>query len=155
MVLITLLVIGLVNGVPCTEDLMGHGFSECALNNTRTAYYYWNTTCEETDLHLLDPVYDLDCSHYCPAGQVLDLDPHHKTSTCTPCPPNTYNIGGGIRISGEEDDWRDSMGKFQTWCWTADWLTWHEGQNCTAWTTVGTGSGAKSGEASKNGWVES
>ena len=155
-VLIILFLSTLVYAAPeCVETNLSHGFSECLQNNTRTAYYYWKEECEEAELTLPNPVQNLDCLLSCEAGTFLDLDEDTKKSTCSPCPANTYNIGGGVRFAGYENDWADMEQQFTSYCWTSGWLTWHMGLNCTEWSVVGNGEAVTSGETTDESWVES
>jgi hypothetical protein len=83
------------------------------------------------------------------------MDPHKKESLCSPCPANTFNIGGGVRFSGADLDWKSVEQQFSTYCWTSGWLTWHLGMNCTNWEALPDGSGVVSGETTLDAWVES
>ena len=136
----------------CAPNQLGVSVTACGLNHTRHAAFYWTEDCG-SELPP-PPIWNLNCDLPCPAGSFLDVDRQNKVSTCTKCPPGTYNIGGGEVISGADGDWTRARSRYSAYCYTAQWIDWVEGQGCTPWSPGANGEAAYSGQVTIDGvWL--
>ena len=141
-------------GRECSQELLGATLTPCGYNHSRAAIFHWKEQCDGENPP--PPIWDLNCDVHCHAGSYLDVDEVTFRSACSKCPKNTYNIGGGEVISGSEGGWLKKRSRFSTYCWTAEWFEWVEGQLCTPWTPGPTGAEIVSGDVSEpKTWVAS
>ena len=106
---------------------LGYQFSEC-LDTGRDVLFYWKDFCQET---LPDPIRGFPCDFQCNAGSKLALL-EGRSFGCEKCPPNTYNIGGGVSV--HEGEWEQKLELFRKACWSFGWFGWQTNTNCNNWT---------------------
>jgi hypothetical protein len=106
----------------CSIDNLAYDFSECDRHYKRTAYFYWKKPCTSGE-PLPAPIHNLDCTLECGPGQKLDMDLAHFNSTCSLCPDNTFNIGGGDLYSGAANYWVNLERDFELLCYVSSYST--------------------------------
>lgn len=118
-----------------------HAFTDC-IESEKTAIFYSETQdCPS----IPDTVPNLSCDFPCPPGHHYDIDDSFSP-TCSPCPNNTYSIGGGIAFNGAKSGWLNFTNSFITKCIG-------ENRNCGTWESP-TGHSIRTGKQAIGEWSE-
>lgn len=96
----------------CTEDDIVETYTPC-VDNLRSVVFYYAIPCVPNGLELPTTIANLPCDIACDDGEFLPLG---RTS-CSPCVPGTYSIGGGDVY----DDWLMMPTEFVTECTHSSW----------------------------------
>lgn len=119
LILILSLIASSALGLSCSDDLVGHFYSDC-INGFRTAIYYYTQPCD-SDGHQLPPSKaGLSCDTSCSPGQNLPFG----GSSCQNCNLGEYSIGSGEIY----DSWDTIPSTFSTNC---------VGKSCNVWSPQG------------------